>query len=138
MRSIVLDTNCLLQALPTQSPYHKIWTEVMAGHISLCVNSDILNEYEEILAQKTTAEIARNVIKTIIRLNTTVFQQVYYHFGLIETDPDDNKFVDCAIAVNAEYIVSNDAHFNVLKHVDWPRLTVIDIQTFTNQIDKDL
>jgi putative PIN family toxin of toxin-antitoxin system len=138
MRSIVLDTNCLLQALPTQSPYHKIWTEVMAGHISLCVNSDILNEYEEILAQKTTAEIARNVIKTIIRLNTTVFQQVYYHFGLIEADPDDNKFVDCAIAVNAEYIVSNDAHFNVLKHVDWPHLIVIDIQTFTNQIDKDL
>jgi putative PIN family toxin of toxin-antitoxin system len=137
MRSIVLDTNCLLQALPTQSPYHKIWTEVMAGHISLCVNSDILNEYEEILAQKTTAEIARNVIKTIIRLNTTVFQQVYYHFGLIEADPDDNKFVDCAIAVNAEYIVSNDAHFNVLKHVDWPHLIVIDIQTFTNQIDKD-
>jgi predicted nucleic acid-binding protein len=63
---------------------------------------------------------------------------VYYHFGLIEADLDDNKFVDCAIAVNAEYIVSNDAHFNVLKHVDWPHLIVIDIQTFTNQIDKDL
>jgi len=31
----------------------------MAGRISLCVNSDILNEYEEILAEKTNAEIAR-------------------------------------------------------------------------------
>ena len=50
MRRIVLDTNCLLQALPSRSPYHKIWTEVMAGHISLCVNSDILSEYEEKLA----------------------------------------------------------------------------------------
>jgi predicted nucleic acid-binding protein len=46
MRRIVLDTNCLLQALPSCSPYHKIWTEVMAGRISLCVNSDILSEYE--------------------------------------------------------------------------------------------
>jgi putative PIN family toxin of toxin-antitoxin system len=130
MRSIVLDTNCLLQALPTQSPYHKIWTEVMAGHISLCVNSDILNEYEEILSQKTTAEIARNVIKTIIRLNTTVFQQVYYHFGLIETDPDDNKFVDCAFAAGADYLVSEDSHFNVLRTIPFPQLHLVTLDEF--------
>ena len=135
MRRIVLDTNCLLQALPSRSPYHKIWTEVMAGHISLCVNSDILSEYEEKLAEKTTPEIARNVLEAITRLHTTVFQQVYFHFGLIETDPDDNKFVDCAVAVDAEYIVTNDTHFNILKQIDWPRLTVIDIKEFTRQLE---
>ena len=135
MRRIVLDTNCLLQALPSRSPYHKIWTEVMAGHISLCVNSDILSEYEEKLAEKTTPEIARNVLEAITRLHTTVFQQVYFHFGLIEADPDDNKFVDCAVAVDAEYIVTNDTHFNILKQIDWPRLTVIDIKEFTRQLE---
>ncbi len=134
MRSIVLDTNCLLQALPTQSPYHKIWTEVMAGHISLCVNSDILNEYEEILSQKTTAEIARNVIRTIIRLNTTVFQQVYYHFGLIETDPDDNKFVDCAVISGAKYLVSDDKHFNVLSKISFPKIDVLKLAEFAEII----
>ena len=136
MRRIVLDTNCLLQALPSRSPYHKIWTEVMAGRISLCVNSDILSEYEEKLSEKTTPEIARNVLEAITRLHTTVFQQVYFHFGLIESDPDDNKFVDCAVAVDAEYIVTNDTHFNILKHIDWPRLTIIDIKEFTNQLEK--
>jgi putative PIN family toxin of toxin-antitoxin system len=135
MRRIVLDTNCLLQSLPSRSPYHKIWTEVMAGHISLCVNSDILSEYEEKLAEKTTPEIARNVLEAITRLHTTVFQQVYFHFGLIEADPDDNKFVDCAVAVDAEYIVTNDTHFNILKQIDWPRLTVIDIKEFTRQLE---
>ena len=135
MRRIVLDTNCLLQTLPSRSPYHKIWTEVMAGRISLCVNSDILNEYEEILAEKTNAEIARNVVRAIMRLHTTIFQQVYFHFGLIEADPDDNKFVDCAVAVDAEYIVTNDAHFNILKQIEWPRLTIIDIKEFTRQLD---
>jgi predicted nucleic acid-binding protein len=107
----------------------------MAGRISLCVNSDILNEYEEILAEKTNAEIARNVVRTIIRFHTTIFQQVYFHFGLIEADPDDNKFVDCAVAIDAEYIVTNDAHFNILKQIEWPRLTVIDIKEFTRQLD---
>ena len=135
MRRIVLDTNCLLQALPSRSPYHKIWTEVMVGRICLCVNSDILNEYEEILAEKTNAEIARNVVRAIMRLHTTIFQQVYFHFGLIEADPDDNKFVDCAVAVDAEYIVTNDAHFNILKQIEWPRLTVIDIKEFTRQLN---
>ena len=65
MRRVVLDTNCLLQALPSRSPYHKIWTEVLAGRISLCVNTEILNEYKEILAEKTTAEIAHNVVEAI-------------------------------------------------------------------------
>ena len=106
-----------------------------ACRISLCVNSDILSEYEEKLAEKTTPEIARNVLEAITRLHTTVFQQVYFHFGLIEADPDDNKFVDCAVAVDAEYIVTNDTHFNILKQIDWPRLIVIDIKTFARQLE---
>ena len=74
MRRIVLDTNCLLQALPTNSPYHKIWTGVLFGEISLCVNTEIVIEYEEILSQKTTKEIAHNVVEAIARLHTTEFQ----------------------------------------------------------------
>jgi putative PIN family toxin of toxin-antitoxin system len=135
MRRVVLDTNCLLQTLPSGSPYHKIWTEILAGRISLCVNTEILNEYEEILAQKTTAEIAHNVVEAIARLHTTEFQEVFIHFGLIEADADDNKFVDCAVAADAEYIVTNDAHFNVLKQIDWPKLTVIAIKEFASQLD---
>ena len=135
MRRVVLDTNCLLQSLPSRSPYHKIWTEILAGRISLCVNTEILNEYEEILAKKTTAEIAHNVVEAIARLDTTRFQDVYIHFGLIEADPDDNKFVDCAVAADAEYIVTNDAHFNILKQIDWPKLIVIAIKEFASQLE---
>ena len=62
MRHIVLDTNCLLQVLPSHSPYHKIWTEVLAGRISLCVNTEILNEYEEILSVHALPEVAQNVL----------------------------------------------------------------------------
>ena len=134
MRKIVLDTNCLLQSLPLHSPYHKIWTDVLSGEISLCVNTEILNEYEEILAQKTNVEIAHNVVEAIARLNSTKFQESYIHFCLIDKDMDDNKFVDCAVAANAEYIVSNDAHFNVLKEIDWPKVEVITIQDFIRQI----
>ncbi|MBO4827816.1 MAG: putative toxin-antitoxin system toxin component, PIN family [Prevotella sp.] len=137
MRRIVLDTNCLLQALPGKSPYHKIWTDILLGKICLCVNTEILNEYEEILSIKTTKEIAHNVVEAIARLHTTYFQEVYIHFGLIEQDVDDNKFVDCAVASDAEYIVTNDSHFNILKQIEWPKLSVITIQEFVKQIIDD-
>ena len=135
MRVIVLDTNCLLQSLPSRSPYHKIWTEVLSGRIRLCVNTEIFNEYEEVLSQKTTPEIAHNVVEAIARLHTTIYQEVYVHFGLIKEDVDDNKFVDCAVASDAEFIVTNDSHFNVLKNIDWPKLTIITLKEFARQLD---
>lgn len=134
MRFIVLDTNCLLQALPSSSPFHKIWTEVLEGHICLCVNTDILEEYEEVLALKTTPEIARNIVDAIAHLSTTIFQNTYVHFELLPADSDDNKFVDCAVASDAEYIVTNDKHFNPLKTIPWPKVEIIKIVDFIKLI----
>ena len=134
MRYIVLDTNCLLQALPSNSPFHKIWTEVVDGSICLCVNTDILEEYEEVLARKTTPEIARNIVDAIANLSTTVFQNTYVHFELLPADSDDNKFVDCAVASDAEYIVTNDKHFNPLKEIPWPKVEIIKIAEFIKLI----
>ncbi len=134
MRYIVLDTNCLLQALPSNSPFHKIWTEVLDGNICLCVNTDILEEYEEVLALKTTPEIARNIVDAIANLTTTVFQNTYVHFELLPADSDDNKFVDCAVASDAEYIVTNDKHFNPLKTIPWPKVEIVKIVDFIKLI----
>ena len=134
MRYIVLDTNCLLQALPSSSPFHKIWTEVLEGHICLCVNTDILEEYEEVLTLKTTPEIARNIVDAIAHLSTTIFQNTYVHFELLPADSDDNKFVDCAVASDAEYIVTNDKHFNPLKTIPWPKVEIIKIVDFIKLI----
>ena len=134
MRHIVLDTNCLLQSLPSKSPYHQIWNDILHGKISLCVNTEILNEYEEILAQKTNSDVATNVVEAIARLHTTVYQEIYVHFGLIVEDEDDNKFVDCAVASSAELIVTNDKHFNVLKQLPWPKISIVNIKEFLNTL----
>ena len=130
MRRIVLDTNCLLQSLPSKSPYHKIWTDILGGRISLCVNTEILDEYEEILSQKINSEVATNVVEAIARLHTTTYQEIYVHFGLIHDDEDDNKFADCAVASGAEFIVTNDKHYNILTKIPWPNIKVINIREF--------
>ena len=100
----------------------------------MCVNTEILNEYEEILSKKTTKEIGHGVVEAIARLSTTLYQEAYFHFGLITADPDDNKFVDCAVAADAEYIVTNDKHFSILKNIPWPKLSIVKIKEFIDQI----
>ena len=107
----------------------------MAGEISLCVNTDILEEYEEKLCEYSCAEIAHNVVEAIAALTTTTMQNSYVHFRLLPGDADDNKFVDCAIASNAKYIVSQDHHFDILKRIPFPKVDVISIDSFLTEIE---
>lgn len=131
MKDIVLDTNCLIASIKRDSIYFPIWRDFIGGKYRLCVTDDILDEYEEIITLRTgSSEIARNVISAILNRSNTRHIEVYYRFGLIETDKDDNKFVDCAIKANALFIVSEDRHFNVLKTIPFPRVEVIGIDAF--------
>jgi putative PIN family toxin of toxin-antitoxin system len=121
---IVLDTNILLSSISRTSENRWIFDKIFSEEIHLIVSNEIITEYEEIISYKTTKSIADNVIRAILNLPGTDLIQVYYHWNLINQDPDDNKFVDCAIAGNAEYIVTNDKHFNILKAIAFPKVEV--------------
>ena len=94
MRKIVLDTNCLLMSLPRISPYRKIWDDFLKGKLTLCVTNEIIEEYLEIIEQKTNANIASNVVSVILSQKNVEFITPYYKLHLIQADEDDNKFVD--------------------------------------------
>ena len=123
MERIVLDTNCLLAILTRKSPMHYMWQRILSGDIVMCVTDDILLEYEEILSDKSSPQIAQLVMFQLENIAETERISTYYKWNIITQDPDDNKFVDCAIAANAKFVVSNDNHFNVLKNKDiWPKV----------------
>ena len=130
MARLVLDTNCLIQCIARRSPYHAIWLSLLDGRNKLCVSNEILEEYEEILELKASHAFATLAVSVIINNPHTVFVTPYCHFNLIKTDPDDNKFVDCAIAANATFIVSEDAHFKSLKNEPFPKINVIRLRQF--------
>lgn len=132
MRRIVLDTNCLIVSLPSRSPYHKVWEDFVNGKYTLCVSNDILTEYEEIISRKTNSVFANNVIKTILNRQNVEKIDPQYDFRLIESDPDDNKFVNCAICSNANYIVSEDSHFRVLRDIKFPSVNLLTIREFVS------
>lgn len=130
MNRVVLDTNCLLVSISSRSEYFEVWRGLHEGRYVLCVSNEILAEYEEVIALKANREVAENVINALVDSDFVEFVDPQFHLGLITSDPDDNKFVDCAFASNATFIVSNDKHFNVLQNIDFPRINVLKIQEF--------
>ncbi len=134
MARLVLDTNSLLQCISRRSRYHDLWISLMDGRNKLCVTTEILEEYTEIIERKTTARFAELALDVITNNPSTIFVTPYYHFDLIEIDPDDNKFVDCAVAGNAKFIVTEDSHFNILHQVDFPKVEIIKLDEIIMQI----
>jgi len=129
---IVLDTNCLLAVLPSKSPYRCIWDAFRQGEYTLCYTTEILQEYEEILSRFHSPSAIVLIMEMLLKLPNVIQNIPYYRWNMIEADPDDNKFVDCALNVGADYIVTNDRHFNVLKEIEFPSVNVIDIRSFKN------
>lgn len=121
-------------SLSRRGRYYTVWKSLVEGRYTLCLSNDILAEYEEILTMHVGADVANSVISTIINLSNVRMLEVYYHFNLIKVDPDDNKFVDCAIKANAKYIVTQDNHFNVLKGCPYPKVDIVDIDNFCTML----
>lgn len=133
---VVLDTNCLVQMLSVHSPYRPAWQAFREGKYELCVTNEILEEYEEIIGRVANEAVAHNIVNAIARSPFTHFFTPHFRFRLIEQDPDDNKFVDCAIVAGADYIVSEDAHFRALEKIPFPKVCVVRLQQFLEKLSR--
>ncbi|MFK7946124.1 MAG: putative toxin-antitoxin system toxin component, PIN family [Saprospiraceae bacterium] len=133
MRKVVIDTNVLLVSISKRSKVHWVFKSLLEKKYILCVTTDILDEYAEIIEQHMGSEVSETVLQTLENLTNIEFVTRYYRFRLLK-DEDDNKFVDCAIASNAEYIVSHDKDFNILKHIEFPVVKVIDTDEFRTDL----
>lgn len=129
-RRIVLDTNCLISSLSRRGQYYPVWKGLQTGKYILCVSTDILEEYAEIIAQKMSVQVAANVIHLLLESEFMELVNPYFGLHLIEKDHDDDKFVDCAFAANATFIVSDDKHYNVLKDISFPKILVLKLKEF--------
>ena len=127
---IVLDTNCLLVVLPVGSPYRCLWNAFRQRKFTLCYSTEMLQEYEELLLRFYSFDVTFLTLEMLLKSPNIIQTIPYYKWNLISADPDDNKFVDCALNAGADYIVTNDKHLNVLKNIDFPKMNVINIDAF--------
>ena len=127
---IVLDTNVVVSMIGRTSPNRWIFDKILAGEFMLCISNEILLEYEEVLTAKTTSEVASNFTDFLVSFPSVEQVQVFFHWRLIQNDPDDDKFVDCAVAAKAFCIVSEDRHFRPYKMNEHPPLRVLRVDEF--------
>lgn len=100
----------------------------------MCVTTEILDEYVEILERNTSPLFASLALDVITNNPHTLFVTPYYKFNLITADPEDNKFVDCAVAANAKYIVTEDHHYDVLRDIGFPQIEIIKLDSIMKKL----
>jgi putative PIN family toxin of toxin-antitoxin system len=126
----VIDTNCLLASIPPQSSYYWLYTAFKDQRFEWLLSNEIMAEYEEQLASRYSERTANLVLSVLSSAPNVIFDEPYFKWNLVENDPDDNKFADLTISGNADYLVTNDKHFNPLKNIDFPKLTIVTLDEF--------
>ena len=129
--TIVADTNIWIISLTSRSPYHEIFIALRNGKFDLAISNEILTEYHEVISNKYSPRVANEFIHLLTELPNVHYTTVYYYWDLIKADQDDNKFADCAIAAAADYLVTEDNHFNILHQIDFPKVTLLGIDDFS-------
>ena len=128
---VILDTNVLIVSIPTKSKYRPIFDAILSGKLELVISNDILNEYIEIIERKTNSySIANNIGEALLNSNYVLQTEVKFNWNLIEIDKDDNKFVDAYISGNANILVTNDKHFDVLEKIIFTKVVLMNLDHF--------
>ena len=127
---IVIDTNVLLVSISARSPFHWLYKFVIEKKIDVYLMTEILHEYEEKIAEHWSVEVSRTVVRTLTEMSNVHLITTYFRLQLIINDTDDNKFADCAFAAGANFIITNDKHFDILKSISFPKINTVRLEEF--------
>lgn len=108
---IVLDTNVLVSGIFFAGPPHEILKAWRAGSLGLVISTDVLDEYQRVAEELSQQFPGVDVFEILDLL--TVGSLVVHASSLPEpvcSDPEDDKFLACAVAGSAEYVITGDRH----------------------------
>ena len=127
---VIIDTNVWLVIIPEYSKYAFIYGLIREYKLAVILSNDILLEYEELMKKRYPDASVDEELEYLLKLPKTEFYSPTYFWNLIPNDPDDNKFVDCAIDADVDYIITNDKHFDILKTINFPSVSTLTLQEF--------
>jgi len=107
---VVIDTNVFVSAV-LGGALAEVLDRWQAGQFTLVVTDDIVREYLEVLRRPKFA-LPAGVIDTIVGY---VFHKAEFFIpteavAAVSADPKDDRFLEAAIAGDADLIVSGDRH----------------------------
>ena len=132
---VVLDTNALLRTLSRNSINKHVLDKLFNEQFDLFVTTEILLEYEEKISQIFNVHTAELIMGALSLLSNVFKTTIFYNLHLISVDKDDNKFVDCAFAANANFLVTDDKHYKILKSVTFPKINILSLAEFSTLLE---
>ncbi len=113
---IVLDTNVMISALlSTEGSPAQIIDLWEAGEFDIATSAPLLDEVKRVLGYEKIKKSLKCTPEEINRLiggwrTAAIYVEPEEELEVIEDDPDDNRVLECAVAADADYIVSGDHH----------------------------
>jgi len=137
MIRIVADTNVLISATFWNGDSNKIIEKVEKKELVLVMSKEILEEFSGVLGYE---EIQDKIINKNLEMKLTiekisllsVFVDPQEKFKIIAEDPDDNKFLDCAVAGKSDFIITKDKH--LLKLKEFREIKIVKPEEFLKNI----
>ena len=116
MTRVVVDTNVFVSSFFGGNP-RKIIDLWKSGQIVLCLSRPIVDEYVEVLRRMGLQN--ERELEELLSLFAHGFHVLFtaktQNLNIIEKDPDDNKFIECAVALNSKSIISGDKALQEIK-----------------------
>lgn len=150
MISAVFDCMTFLQAVTNRrGPSGGCVTLVEEKHVKLFVSTEILEEVGEVLDRPKirksfptlTDEVAQDFLDHIVETSHAVENvPSAYH---LDRDPDDERYLNLAIAAQASFIVSRDKDLLDLMKDEafrkaYPNLSIVDPPTFASHVRSEI
>jgi uncharacterized protein len=128
----VIDTNGFLSAIPSRGKNKWLYHAFLDEKFTWVISNEILSEYNEILSFRFGINTANFVLSSLLSSTNHIRYEPSFKWQLVVSDPDDNKFVDCAIGSNADFLVSDDKHIRDLLKIPnlFPPIPIITFQQF--------
>jgi uncharacterized protein len=119
MPKVILDTNVVISAfLKAESNPALILAFCLEGALTLCVSAEIWQEYRGVLRREKFQGLDQESIEKLLSLiqQQAIWVSPRIPVNILSRDPTDNKFLECALASQADYLITgNTRHFPLKK-----------------------
>lgn len=133
---VVIDTNIYISAIFWGGKPREVVDLGRDRSILIFTSLDIEKEIAEKLSTKFKLD-EEKVNKVLLDFSTfTMPVKVIKRIQVVADDPDDDKFIDCAMACKADYIVSGDRHLLELK--EYAGIRILQASEFLSIISKGI
>jgi putative PIN family toxin of toxin-antitoxin system len=106
---VVVDTNIFVSSFFGGNP-RKVIDLWKSGQIIICLSRPIIDEYVEVLRRmglQNEREL-EELLSLFAHGYNVLFTAKTQNLNVVEKDPDDDKFIECAVALNSKFIISGD------------------------------